>query len=50
VQRYGNINVDDIQIKLDAIKQEPKERVQKYYERMDELFSTRSNAKCRTTS
>jgi hypothetical protein len=38
VQKYGNVDVDDIRLKLDAIKQEPKERVQKYYERMDELF------------
>jgi hypothetical protein len=40
VQKYGNVDVDvyDIWIKLDAIKQEPKERVQKYYERMDKLF------------
>jgi hypothetical protein len=38
VQKYGNINADDIQMKLDAIKQEPKERVQKYYERLDKLF------------
>jgi hypothetical protein len=29
MQKYGNIDVDDIQFKLDAIKQEPKERVQK---------------------
>jgi hypothetical protein len=27
VQKYGNINTNDIWIKLDAIKQEPKERV-----------------------
>jgi hypothetical protein len=38
MQQYGNINVDDIHIKLDAIKHEPKERVQKYYERLDKLF------------
>jgi hypothetical protein len=38
VQKYGNVDADDIWIKLNAIKQEPKERVQKYYERMDELF------------
>jgi len=28
-------------MKLNAIKQEPKERVQKYYERLDELFQKR---------
>jgi hypothetical protein len=38
VQKYGNIDVDDICIKMDAIKNEPKERVQKYYERLDKLF------------
>jgi predicted aspartyl protease len=38
VQKYGNIDADDIRMKLDAIKQEPTERVQKYYERLDKLF------------
>jgi len=38
VQKYININVDDIRIKLDAIKQKPKKKVQKYYERLDKLF------------
>jgi predicted component of viral defense system (DUF524 family) len=38
VQKYGNIDADDIRMKLDAIKQEPKERVQKYFERLDKLF------------
>jgi hypothetical protein len=38
VQKYGNIDADDIRMKLDAIKQEPKERVQKYFERLDRLF------------
>ncbi len=38
VQKYGNVDVDDIRMKLDAIKQEPKERVQKYFERLDKLF------------
>jgi len=38
VQKYGNIDDDDIQMKMDAIKQEPKERVQKYFERLDKLF------------
>ncbi len=38
VQKYGNIDTDDIQMKMDAIKQEPKERVQKYFERLDKLF------------
>jgi len=38
VQKYGNINVDDIRMKMDVIKQEPKEQVQKYFERLDRLF------------
>jgi len=38
VQKYGGIDVDDIRMKLDAIKQELKERVQKYFERLDKLF------------
>jgi len=27
VQKYGNIDADDIQMRMDTIKQEPKERV-----------------------
>jgi hypothetical protein len=38
IQNYGNIDVDDIRMKMDAIKQEPRERVQKYFERLDKLF------------
>jgi len=38
VQKYGGIDANDIQMKLDAIKQEPKERVKKYFERLDKLF------------
>jgi hypothetical protein len=37
-QKYENVDVDDIRMKMDAIKQEPKERVQKYFERRDKLF------------
>ncbi len=37
-QKYGDVDDDDIRMKLDAIKQEPKERVQKYFERLDKLF------------
>jgi predicted aspartyl protease len=32
------VNADDIKMKLDAIKQEPKERVQKYFEHLDRMF------------
>ncbi len=38
MQKYGNDDADDIQMKLDAIKQESKERVHKYFERLDKLF------------
>jgi hypothetical protein len=38
VQKYGNVDANDIRIKLNAIKQELKEKVQQYYERMDKLF------------
>ncbi len=38
VQKYGDVDADDIRMKLDAIKQEPKERVQKYFERLNKLF------------
>ncbi len=41
MQKYGNVNADDIRMKLDAIKQEPKERVQKYFECLDKLFQRR---------
>jgi hypothetical protein len=32
------VDADDIRMRFDAIKQEPKERVQKYFERLDKLF------------
>jgi len=38
VQKYGNVDDDDIRMKMDAINQEPKERVQKYFKRLDKLF------------
>jgi len=38
VQKYGNVDADDIRMRLDAIKQEPMERVQKYFERLHKLF------------
>ncbi len=37
-QKYGNVDVDHIQLKLDAINRKPKERVQKYYERLDKII------------
>jgi hypothetical protein len=38
LQKYRHVDTDDIRMKLDVIKQEPKERVQKYFERLDKLF------------
>ncbi len=38
MQKYGSVDADDIRVKFDAIKQEPKERVQRYFERLDRLF------------
>ncbi len=38
MQKYGNVDTHDIRVKLDAIKQEHKERVLKYFERLDKLF------------
>jgi len=38
IQKYGNIDADDIGMRMDAIKQEPRERVQRYFERLDKLF------------
>jgi hypothetical protein len=38
LKKYGNVDADDIRMKLDAIKEEPKERVQKYFERLNKLF------------
>jgi hypothetical protein len=35
LQKYGNVNDDDIRAKLDAIRQEPRERVRRYFERLD---------------
>jgi hypothetical protein len=38
VQKYWRIDDDDIRMRLNAIKQEPRERVQKYFEHLDKLF------------
>jgi len=38
LQKYGHVDTDDNRMKLDVIKQEPKERVQRYFERLDKLF------------
>jgi hypothetical protein len=38
IQKYGDVDANDIRMKLDAIKQEPKERVQKDFESLDKLF------------
>ncbi len=38
MQKYGGIDANDIRVKMDAVNQEPKERVQRYFERLDKLF------------
>ncbi len=38
LQKYGNVDDDDIKAKLDAIKQEPRKRVQRYFEWLDRFF------------
>jgi len=38
LQKYGHVDTDDIRMKFNVIKQEPKERVQRYFERLDKLF------------
>jgi hypothetical protein len=38
VQKYGDIDADDIRMKLDVIKQEPRERIQKYFEHFNKKF------------
>ncbi len=38
IQKYGGIDADDIRMKMDVVKQEPKERVRKYFEQLDKLF------------
>jgi hypothetical protein len=38
MQKYGNVDANDIRMKMDAVKQELRERVQKYFERLDKLF------------
>ncbi len=43
VQKFGDVDVDvdEIRIKLDVIKQEPKERVEKCFERLGKLYQRR---------
>jgi hypothetical protein len=38
IQKFGDVDVDEIHVKLDAIKQEPREWVEKYFERLNKLF------------
>jgi len=35
VQKFGDVDANEIHVKLDAIKQEPREQVEKYFERLD---------------
>jgi hypothetical protein len=43
VQKFGDVDVDvdEIRIKLDVIKQEPKERVEKCFKRLGKLYQRR---------
>jgi hypothetical protein len=47
VQKFGDVDADEIRVKLDVIKQEHKEQVEKCFERLDKLFQRRNieNAK-----
>jgi hypothetical protein len=38
VQKFGDVDADEICVKLDAIKLEPRERVEKCFERLDNFF------------
>jgi len=38
IQKYGSIGANDIRMKMDVIKQEPREWVQKYFGRLDKMF------------
>jgi hypothetical protein len=38
VQKFGDVDVDEIRVKFDVIKQDPREQVEKYFERLDKLF------------
>jgi hypothetical protein len=38
IQIYGNIDADDIRMKMDVIKQETRECVQTYFGRLDKMF------------
>ncbi len=37
--KYGNVNLEGIQVWFNVIKQEPKQRVQSYYDRLEKVFS-----------
>ncbi len=37
--KYVTIDKEEVKVKLDMIKQEPKQRVQTHYDQMDKLFA-----------
>jgi hypothetical protein len=37
--KYGTMDYEEVRAKRDLVKQEPKERVQVYYDRMKKLFT-----------
>jgi len=40
-QKFGDVDMDDLRMKLDGVKQEFKQWVQLYFDRLDKLFSKR---------
>jgi hypothetical protein len=46
IHKYGDVDVDDIRVKLDAIKQEPKEKIQEYFEHF-QIISKGQDTRCR---
>jgi len=37
-QKFGDVNLDEIRMKMDTIKQEPQQHVQLYFDRLDKLY------------
>lgn len=37
-QKFGDVDLDELKMKMDVVKQEPCQRVQMYFDRLDKLF------------
>jgi len=37
-QKFRDVDLDELRVKLDAVRQEPKQRVQLYFDQLDKLF------------